>query len=158
MDERYSIDYRNNYFFPLGRDELWTVANVVGMYEKWWPWMRDVCLYGTSIEEGSSLDFVIATPLPYKMRVTVHFERVVPAEEVHARVTGDLDGTAHVLLREVEQGTMATLFWRVEMKQRGMRALTRFAKPVVRRSHDWAVGVSLRGFRDHLAQAGETAT
>ena len=53
MDQRYSIDYRRNYFFPLDRPDLWTVANLVGLYERWWPWMREVCLYGTEIAEGS---------------------------------------------------------------------------------------------------------
>ena len=155
MDPRYSIDYRRNYFFPLDRAELWTVANLVGMYERWWPWMREVCLYGTEIDEGSTLEFVIATPLPYKMRVSVAFERVVPGEELHASVKGDLEGTAHVLLTETTNGTIVSLFWRVEMKQRGVRAMTRFARPLVRRSHDWAVAIALRGFRDHLARLGE---
>jgi hypothetical protein len=155
MDPRYTIDYRRNYFFPLERPELWTVANLVGMYERWWPWMRDVCLYGTEIDEGSSLEFVIATPLPYKMRVAVDFERVIPGEEIHARVRGDLDGTAHVLLTDAESGTVASLFWRVELKQRGMRTMTRFARPIVRKSHDWAVAIALRGFRDHLSRLGE---
>lgn len=157
MDQRYSIDYRRNYFFPLDRPDLWTVANLVGLYERWWPWMRDVCLYGTEIAEGSSLSFVIATPLPYRMNVTVDFERVVPGEEIHARVSGDLDGTAHVLLTDAEGGTVASLFWRLEMKQRGMRAMARFARPLVRRSHDWAVAIALRGFRDHLARLDETS-
>jgi hypothetical protein len=157
MDPRYSIDYRRNYFFPLGRAELWTVANLVGMYERWWPWMREVCLYGTEIDEGASLEFVIATPLPYKMRVAVHFERVIPGEELHARVRGDLDGTAHVLLTEAANGTIVSLFWRVEMRQRGIRTMTRFARPLVRRSHDWAVAIALRGFRDHLARLNESA-
>jgi hypothetical protein len=155
MDQRYSIDYRRNYYFPLDRAELWTVANLVGMYERWWPWMREVCLYGTEIDEGSILEFVIATPLPYKMRVSVAFERVIPGEELHASVQGDLEGTAHVLLTEASNGTIVSLFWRIEMKQRGVRTMTRFARPLVRRSHDWAVAIALRGFRDHLARLGE---
>jgi hypothetical protein len=153
MDQRYALDYRRNYFFPMERADLWTVANLVGLYETWWPWMREVCLYGTEIAEGSSLEFVIASPLPYKMRVVVDFERVVAGEEVHARVRGDLEGTAHVLLSEAEGGTIASLFWRVEPRQRGMRTMTRFARPIVRRSHDWAVGVALKGFRDHIERS-----
>ena len=157
VDHRYSIDYRNNFFFPLSRDELWKVASIVGLYERWWPWMRDVRLYGTNIEEGSVMEFVIATPLPYRMQVKVDFERVISGEEVHARVEGDLDGTAHVLLREDRDGTVVSLFWRVEMKQRGMRTLARLARPLVRRSHDWAVGTALRGFRKHLSRLDESA-
>ena len=146
------MDYRGSFVFPLTPEEMWATIDF-SSFEEWWPWMRDLEVRG-GLEPGADVSFTVVTPLPYRMSLRLLLEEVEETVMIAGRVTGDLEGPAHLEIAEHEEGCVLTLVWEVEMMQRPMRIAAAVARPILERAHDWAVDVAIRGFKRHVVEPG----
>jgi hypothetical protein len=94
---------------------------------------------------------VIVPPLPYRMRLRVELRECIPPQRIEARVHGDLDGSARLLLEPSGGGTRASVEWTIEMMQRRMRLAALVGFPLLRWGHDRVVDATVAGFRRQLA-------
>lgn len=147
----YDVSFTDTFYFDATPDELWTALAKTHLFEQWWPWMKDVRLTGEPLTEGSTIDFMVDPPVPYKLTISVLVTEVDPARYISGDVRGDLSGRAHLSFEAREQGTDAEVHWDVEMANRAIRQVIRFARPVLMWAQHWAVGASLKGFRRYLA-------
>ena len=115
--------------------------------------MRDIEVTGAWPEEGSTLTFNVAAPIPYRLRLTVTVEDEDPPRSVHARVEGSLAGEGSLELEPASEGTAARAEWDVEVTSRALRPMIGIVRPVLVKAQHWAVRVALRGFRRHLEGA-----
>jgi hypothetical protein len=157
MGSPYVFDYRGEFRFEdTDPDLLWDKLCQRDRYPEWWPWMRDLETTGEGIEPGAELDFVVVSPLPYRMRLNVRVVDSTRPQVVEAEVDGHLRGTGEIRMQDDEAGaTDVEVSWSVEVIDRAMRVGARVARPLIKWGQDWAVRVALRNFRDHLgADAG----
>ena len=150
----YVMDYEGSFTFPLTPEQMWDTIDFE-RFESWWPWMRDLQVRGPALEPGSDISFVVVTPLPYKMSLHLFLEDVEEPHFIAGRVTGDLEGPAHLSIAEHQEGCVLTLVWQVEMMQRAMRLAAIVGRPILERAHDWAVDIAIRGFREHVVESGK---
>src|SRR5205085_2779853 len=94
---------------------------------------------GDALVEGRRWLAVIQSPLPYALRVQVVFEKVVPEERLEARVTGDLDGRARLVLTPTATGSAIDVGWEMAPRSRAMQIAAVFARPLLRWSHEWVL-------------------
>jgi hypothetical protein len=157
MGSPYVFDYRGEFRFEdADPDLLWDKLRQRDMYPEWWPWMRDLKATGTGIDPGVELDFLVVSPLPYRMRLKVRVADSTRPQAVDAQVDGHLRGTGKIRMWDEGAGATAVeVSWSVEVVDRAMRVGARVARPLIRWGQDWAVRVALRNFRNHLvAEAG----
>lgn len=147
------MDYAGRFAFPVDPPALWSAIEQVDQFERWWAWLGHLRVEGEGIRAGATLIGTVAPPLPYRMRVAVHFERCEPERLIDASVRGDLAGDAHLRLLPVAGGTTAEVDWSLEMLQLPMRVAARVARPLLRWGHDRVVEMTVTGFRTQLAQA-----
>jgi len=120
-------------------------------YPSWWAWLREFSVDGTGLTRGSVLHGVVVPPLPYRMRLDVVLDECIPERRIAARVHGDLEGTALLILDGDHAATHAHATWTIEMMQRPMRLAARFAHPMLRWGHDRVVDATVDGFRRRLS-------
>jgi hypothetical protein len=119
-------------------------------FERWCGGLGKVRIVGDGLRRGSVLRGSVAPPVPYRMQLWVDLRRCLPERLIDAAVHGDLEGTAHVVLKPEGGGTSVDVVWRVEMMQRPMRLAARVAYPFLRWGHDRVVEATIRGFRAHV--------
>lgn len=139
--------------FGVTPEQLWDAIDDVRRYPSWWSWLRDFQADGERLRPGLVMRGRVVPPVPYAMQVTVEVHEVAPMEQVRARVRGDLEGPAGLVLRRTEDGCEVTVCWRVEMCRGAMRSAARVARPVLVWGHDRVVAVTVRGLRRHLDAA-----
>jgi hypothetical protein len=146
----YVVHHEGDEYFSLPPDELWREITNWYRFEEWWSWLYDLHVEPDPIESGSRLTFAIVSPLPYRLGLEVHFTEVQEPQRIHATVDGDLRGDASLYVVEHAGGSKLTLVWDLEPAHAPMRALVRFARPVIVRTKDWAISIALRSFRRHV--------
>lgn len=132
------------YDFDVDRARLWRALSGVDAYPHWWPWLRDfraVALLG-----GDVWTCVICPPLPYRLRLRVELDDVVPEELVAATVDGDIVGSASVELSDRDDGCAVRLVSELAPANPMLRAVARSANPLVRYGHDWVLDTGARQF------------
>ncbi|MHB8328984.1 MAG: SRPBCC family protein [Acidimicrobiales bacterium] len=149
----YVIEYSSRYDFDLPPREMWDAVEQPERFEAWWGWLREFRLEGGGLVDGAVLHGLVSPPVPYQMRIEVHLEHCQAPRRIDAVVTGDLRGTASLVLEPHDEGTRAEVAWTIEMMQRPMRLAARVAYPLLRWGHDRVVDATVAGFRRHL-QAG----
>ena len=97
---------------------------------------------------------VVATPVPYRMRIDVVLEDLVVEQRIVARVHGDLEGPATLRFEGDGAVSRAHVAWALEMMQRPMRVAARVAHPLLRWWHDRVVDVTVDGLRRQLVVEG----
>ena len=152
MASPYVVDYRGRFNLPLAPGEAWAYLQETHLYERWWPWMRDLVVEGGGIEEGTSFSFRVVSPLPYRMRLKVEVLEAGPLR-ASAAITGDLDGTGDLEISAAPDGSVVALHWDVEIKHGQMRIAARLARPLLRWGQTWAIESALRGFLRHVMGA-----
>jgi hypothetical protein len=148
------IEYDGTFTFPVPVAQLWATMLRVDRFSSWWSWLRDFSVEGEGLEEGAVLHGIVAPPLPYRMKLDVVVEELVPERCVTALVHGDLEGTARLTFEGDESETRAHATWTVEMMQRSMRLAARIAHPLLRWGHDRVVDATVDGFRRRLVSDG----
>ena len=151
MTSPYVIDYHGTFELPAPPGDIWATVEDMDRYESWWGWLREFRIQGGGLVTGAVLHGVIVPPLPYRMRLRVELLECIPARRVDARVHGDLEGSARLLLEPYGGGTRASVEWTIEMMQRRMRLAALVGHPLLRWGHDRVVDATVVGFRRHLA-------
>jgi hypothetical protein len=148
------IEYDGTFTFPVPVGRLWATMVRVDRFPSWWSWLREFSVEGETLERGTVLHGIVAPPLPYRMKLDVIVEDLVPERCVTALVHGDLEGTARLTFEGDESETRAHATWTVEMMQRSMRLAARIAHPLLRWGHDRVVDATVDGFRRRLVSDG----
>jgi hypothetical protein len=146
----YVIEYDRTFTFPVPVAQLWATLVQVDRFSSWWSWLHDFSLEGHGLEPGAVLHGVVVPPLPYRLRLDVVLDELVPARRLAAVVHGDLEGTAAITFEGDEAEARAHATWTVEMMQRPLRAASRIAHPLLRWGHDRVVDATVDAFRRHL--------
>lgn len=175
----YVMDYSGSFRFAVPPAVLWSAIEHVEQFEHWWGWLGSFRVQGEGLHEGSVLRGTVAPPLPYRMSVQVELTRCEPGHLIDAKVTGDLQGDAHLRIRPdgttpdvsgpddqgfiptgpddqgfIPTGTVTDVTWSVEMMQRPMRWAGRVAYPLLRWGHDLVVEATVDSFRSQLSSPG----
>ena len=151
MGSPYVFEYDRSFGFDVERATMWDALHRTERYETWWEWMRDLNVHGRPLSPGTRFSFAVVAPIPFSMRLTVEVTDVVPERSVSASIHGDLSGIATMRFEDAPEGCRAHISWRVELRQKAMRAAALVAHPVLAWGQEWAVGAALRGFNRDLA-------
>lgn len=150
MGSPFDVSYSGTHLFEAPPEVLWHELQRVDMFERWWPWMKQVRLQGEALAPLSIISFVVDPPVPYKMDIAVEVTASKPPEFLQGAVSGDLIGTAGLDFEPQGGRTSVAVRWDVELANRRMRAGILVARPILLWAQRWAVEVALRGFRSHL--------
>jgi uncharacterized protein YndB with AHSA1/START domain len=124
--------------------ELWSVFERVDQYPRWWPWLRR--FDADELAAGEEWSCEVRPPLGYPVRFDLELIEVCSPSLVTARVGGDIEGTARLDVEHSATGSVIRLESALRPANALMRAISTFAEPVARRSHDWVLGTGLRQF------------
>jgi uncharacterized protein YndB with AHSA1/START domain len=125
-------------------NELWSVFERVDEYPQWWPWLRR--FDADELAAGEEWSCEVRPPLGYPVRFDLELIEVCSPHLVTARVGGDIAGRARLDVERSEVGSTIRLESSLWPSNALMRAISTFAEPVARRSHDWVLGTGLRQF------------
>lgn len=135
--------------FDMGTSDLWSVIAHTHSYPVWWSWLRSFD-GSAGFVPGAEWRCVVAPPLPYVVRFTIHFDEVMPARLVDTHVTGDIAGAARLELVEPTPGRcLARLRSSLAPSNRALRGFGRVARPLVEWGHDWVLDQGCRQFSEH---------
>ena len=91
----------------------------------------------------------------------IFYAQTVPAGltslGAEARVSGDLEGRAQLVLARTAGGTAVDVGWEMAPRSRAMQVAALFARPLLRWSHEWVLARGLEQFRRN-ALTGEEKT
>jgi hypothetical protein len=124
--------------------ELWSVFERVDDYPRWWPWLRRFDADALAVGEQWSCE--VRPPLGYPVRFDLELVEVSSPCLVTALVSGDVEGSARLDVERFGSGSAIRLESALRPANALMRAISTFAEPVARRSHDWVLGTGLRQF------------
>lgn len=141
---RFETDRR--YQLPLPPSELWAAVARVENYQTWWPWLRQFDAEHLAGDEVWHC--LVQPPLPYRVRFAVTLEEVQAPSTVRASITGDVVGQALLEISEHPSGSEARLISHLEPGNGFLKAVARFAAPVIRHGHDWVLDSGARQFID----------
>ncbi|HWE68293.1 MAG TPA: SRPBCC family protein [Acidimicrobiales bacterium] len=139
-----SITTERRYELPLGPEAVWALIADVGAYQSWWSWLR--IFDGQGLTAGDEWRCEVQPPLPYPVRFRVLIDQVAAPTTVHARVEGDVVGTAVLTLEETEAGCTACLTSSLAPGNATLRLVSRLAAPIARFGHDWVLDSGARQF------------
>lgn len=132
--------------FAESPEDLWVRIGEVEHFRSWWPWLRRFDP-GAGLVHAASWHCEVAPPLPYLVRFTIDFDRVEEGRNAETTVTGDVEGTATLMLDELDGGgTSARLVSHLAPASPLLRAVGRFARPMVQWGHDWVLDQGRRQF------------
>ncbi len=135
--------------FDMTARQLWNDITATDRYADWWPWLQQFDR-GDGFVSGATWRCEVSPPLPYVVRFTVHLEEVTPLKAVTARVTGDVEGSARLVIDPTSRRTChARLISDLAPKDRWLRVAGLFARPVVRWGHDWVLDRGREQFIEH---------
>lgn len=112
---------------------VWDALASVDRYQEWWPWLRR--FDAVALAPGERWDCVIRPPLPYLLHFAVHLREVAPPRSVTAELTGDIAGSAHLVLEAAGEGCELRLCSELRPVNRALAWLTLLARPVARAAH-----------------------
>jgi hypothetical protein len=144
------INYDSTLAFPVSVADLWATMVQVDRFSSWWSWLHEFSVEGNGFEHGTVLHGVVVPPLPYRMRLAVALDEVVPEQRIIARVHGDMEGAARLTFEGDDTETQVHATWTIEMMQRSMRMAARIAHPLLLWGHDRFVDATVDGFRRRL--------
>jgi carbon monoxide dehydrogenase subunit G len=142
--------YERGHRFALTPDQMWDRIGEFDEFERWWPWLTDLCVQGAGLKAGTVLNGVVNPPLPYRMRLRVELVDCVRPSAIDARVGGDLDGEARLRLRPDHGGTVVEAAWTIDVRQPAMRVAGRIGRPLLQWGQDRVVDMTVAGFRRRL--------
>jgi hypothetical protein len=91
--------------------------------------------------------------LPYHLRTRSTIVRLEPPHVVAGEVEGDLRGYGEWTLTAAGGGTHVRFDWRVHADRRLLRILMPVLRPLLRRSHDWAIARARERLEPYARQA-----
>ena len=152
------IDYEATFTLPAPVEHVWATIGRFDLYPRWWSWLHDFDVDGNALEPGTVLHGIVAPPLPYRMRLDVVLDRLIPEQLIAALVHGDLEGVAHLTFERDGNQTEVKASWTIEMMQQPMRVAARIAHPLLRWGHDRVVDATVDSFRRHLSDKPDSTS
>jgi hypothetical protein len=134
------------YDLPVAPQALWDRLTAVGEYPTWWSWLRG--FEADTLSQGERWRCTVQPPLPYRVRFDVHLDVVRPCERIEARVTGDVLGTASLVIDPHPDGSTARLQSDLAADNGALRLAARYLAPVVRYGHRWVLDTGARQFTE----------
>jgi hypothetical protein len=138
------LDSDRSYRFEVASHALWSAIGDTADYPRWWPWLSDFEANG--LMAGDVWTCTVRPPLPYRLRFAIHLDEVVPTTLVTARVSGDIAGTARLDIVPSDGGCDVRLRSSLSPSSAAFGVLALFARPIVRRGHDWVLDTGARQF------------
>lgn len=138
------LDSDRSYEFEVTTDALWSAIAETDDYPRWWPWLSDFDSNG--LVAGDVWACTVRPPLPYRLRFAIHIDEVVPTTVVTARVSGDIEGTARLDITSHDHGCNVRLRSSLSPSGAAFGVFALFARPIVRRGHDWVLDTGARQF------------
>jgi uncharacterized protein YndB with AHSA1/START domain len=130
--------------FPHPREQVWSAMGEVGSYPKWWPWLKS--FDADALRTGAVWRCSVSPPLPYTVSFAIEFIEVVECERVQASVSGDISGTAHLVLSDAGKGCDVVVRSDLEPRSTFLRVLAATVPPVARFGHDWILATGAKQF------------
>lgn len=149
MNSPYEFVYRGAFSFPLSPRQMWQELERPDRLTGRWRYV-DVRRVDPTLEQGAELTCVIKPRVPFRMLLDVIVREVTHGELIGVEFRGDLRGRGELRLEPDGEGTLADVWWRFEIMQRGVRAAARHVHPLLRWGHDWIVEAAVRSFRRHV--------
>jgi uncharacterized protein YndB with AHSA1/START domain len=151
-----------HYRFDATPSEVWDALARVEQYPTWWPWLRE--FDGVALRTGETWRCVVKPPLPYTVRFAVELTDVVDRHLVRARITGDITGTARLVVTDLEPdrpdgtpnrrpGCELMLNSALDATGGMPRLVARVLRPVATMGHDWVLDTGARQFGSVLTLA-----
>lgn len=142
--------------FSRPRDAVWVAMADVGSYPLWWPWLKS--FDAESLATGEVWRCRVRPPLPYTVTFAIAFDEVVDGERVVTRVTGDITGSADLVLTDSEFGCDVVVRSDLAPRSPILRLLAATAPPVVRYGHDWILSTGATQFERRALTSGAQDT
>lgn len=134
------------YQLPVPPADLWSALERVEDYREWWPWLRR--FDAVALTDDEIWHCLVQPPLPYRVRLDLTLEEVLPPRRIHASISGDIIGTATVEISDRDGGSEARLVSCLEPGNGLLKVVSRLAAPVSRFGHDWVLDSGARQFID----------
>ena len=137
---------QRSYEFPTDPEGFWSRIAVVDDYRRWWPWLRN--FEGTTLAVGENWHCSVQPPVPYSVDFVVHIDSVTESSSVTVTISGDIIGTADLVIRPLAGGCSVSLVAELGPAKQSLRALSVAARPVVRFGHNWVLDMGADQFRE----------
>ena len=138
------LDSDRSYRFAVSPDALWSAIAETDDYPRWWSWLTHFDADG--LIAGDVWRCAVRPPLPYTLRFAIHLDEVVPTSLVTARISGDIAGSARLDIEPNHDGSDVRLRSSLSPSSAAFGMLALFARPIVRRGHDWVLDTGARQF------------
>lgn len=117
---------------------LWSVLVDLAAYPRWWSWLQFTDAPGR-LTANTVVRARISPPLPYALRLDIRVDGIDPDHRIDAVVTGDLAGSAAIVVAPHPLGSQATLTWDLRPERRLLRLLASAAPTILEWGHEWVV-------------------
>jgi hypothetical protein len=114
MSSPYEFVYRGAFSFPLSPRQMWQELERPDRLTGRWRWV-DVRRVDPTLEQGAELTCVIKPPVPFRMLLDVIVREVTHGELIGVEFRGDLRGRGELRLEPDGEGTLADVWWRLEI-------------------------------------------
>lgn len=141
------IDYREAFWFSVGPDDLWETVERFDQFESWWAWLHKFGADTDGLVVGNTLHGTVVPPVPYRLSIEVRLEKCRRPHLVQATIEGDVRGSAVMRMEPVNDGTLVSVSWTLEMTSPTLRVAARVAYPLMRWGHGRVVEMAVAGFR-----------
>lgn len=152
MPEPFPFD--RSWRFDCPPDRLWEVLADTAQYPRWWTWLDG--FESDGIRKGGVSRFSVRPPLPYRLRLEVVVDDVVPCERVDTTVGGDLAGDAHLEMVDDDGSTVVRMAWALRLRRPMLVAAERVARPAMVWGHDRVVAIGVEQFRRRALGGGSS--
>jgi hypothetical protein len=132
------------YVFAAERCALWDALHAVPAYTSWWPRLTE--FDGRVLAVGETWRCGVRSPLLTVLRFQISIDHVVEHEQVVGVLSGDLDGTATLRLREHADGTEVRLVSALSPRSRVVTLVATVAPPLARWAHDRVIDTAAQQF------------
>lgn len=132
------------YVLDARLERVWEAISVVGDYRGWWPWLRE--FDADRLEVGERWVCTVRPPLPYKLRFTIEHTEVRAPMTITSVISGDIEGDAHLVLRERGDNTELQVRSRLRPRRRLLRTVARFSPWLASYGHDWVLDSGFEQF------------
>jgi uncharacterized protein YndB with AHSA1/START domain len=131
--------------FDATPDQLWTAMTSTDRFRSWWPWLRRFDASG--VARGDVWTATVQPPLPYRVSFDLLLTEVRPPHLVAVDVTGDIEGSARLEVRQNASGSELHFTSELTPTSSLLRTVARLAPPLARYGHEWVLKTGLDQFR-----------
>jgi carbon monoxide dehydrogenase subunit G len=132
----HTIDYSHHFLLDASPSVAWSVLEDIDLLGGCSPWLQELTVDDPGMRDGATLHAIIATPLPFQVKIRLDLEEWVPFRLIVAAVNGDLKGKARLGLSPVGEISRVDLDWTVEIVSPPIRRMSHVAYPLLRWGHD----------------------